>query len=245
MEIRPSAHQRRDLHRGWLLDRGRGPERIWALELGSKNTFFDQRLRANLAGFAYVYQDIQVATLAQSTVITENADKARLLGAELEIVSLPVDEVLLTANLAYLNGRYTDYDNGCLVEDPSSCGTLDFTGNVMPRAPAFSTTLAAQYDQSLGRWGTLTPRAQYFFSTALYFRASNFERDRQDAYSKLDFRLTWLSPEQHVMIEGLVDNALDADVVSTRLISSPLLGSPTVSTYNAPRTYGVRVGLTY
>ena len=40
-----------------------------------------------------------------------------------------------------------------------------------------------------------------------------------------------------------VNNITDEDVVSQKLISSFLLGSPTVSSYFPPRTWGVRLGL--
>ncbi|MFP6628079.1 MAG: TonB-dependent receptor, partial [Myxococcota bacterium] len=53
-----------------------GPERIWAFEVGSKNRFWDNRIQANLTGFYYWYQDLQISQLAEASVITQNAADA-------------------------------------------------------------------------------------------------------------------------------------------------------------------------
>jgi hypothetical protein len=46
-------------------------------------------------------------------------------------------------------------------------------------------------------------------------------------------------------VQAFVDNFLDEQVKSTKLISSPLLGAPAISSYYPPRTWGVRFGATW
>ncbi len=231
------------------------PEQIFAWELGSKNQFWKDKIQLNVTGFAYVYEDIQVTTLLNTSLITENADSARVLGAELEVVALPFadfdvpyfsfDSTLLTANFGYTYSEFTDFDNGCLVEDPSTCGTLDWTGNQLPRSPNYTFTITGQYTQDLGRYGSLTPFFRYFYSDQLYFRAANRDRDVQPSYQLADITLTWRNKSENLSLEGFVNNVGDVDVIAMKLISTPLLGSPTVSAYNPPRTWGLRFGVTW
>jgi len=84
---------------------------------------------------------------------------------------------------------------------------------------------------------------RFFHSDQLYFRAANRPRDLQPSYQLVDASLTWRDAGERFSVEGFVHNILDEDVVATKLISSPLVGSPTVSAYSPPRTWGVRVGV--
>jgi len=43
--------------------------------------------------------------------------------------------------------------------------------------------------------------------------------------------------------EVLVSNVMDDGIITQKLISSYFIGSPTLSSYLAPRTWGVRLGL--
>lgn len=229
------------------------PESVLAWELGSKNQLFDSRLQLNVTGFAYLYHDIQVTTLVENSLVTDNANAARILGAELELVALPfaslspglftIDTLTLTLLFGYTNAIYTDYPNGILVEDPLT--PQDWTGNQLPLAPEYTFTIQLQYDQELGRFGTLTPFLRYFYSDQLYFRAANRPRDLQESFQFFDASLAWRDSSRRFTVEAFVNNALDEDVVSRKLVHSVLVGSPTVSAYYPPRTWGVRAGFAW
>jgi iron complex outermembrane receptor protein len=68
---------------------GRGtykPEKNWAYSAGSKSTFLDGRLQLNLDGFVYLYEDMQLVVLDETTLRTENTD-ARMYGWDLRAIS--------------------------------------------------------------------------------------------------------------------------------------------------------------
>jgi hypothetical protein len=46
-------------------------------------------------------------------------------------------------------------------------------------------------------------------------------------------------------LDFFIDNALDKDIATTKIVGSSLLGSPLVDAYDRPRTYGARVSLTW
>ena len=90
------------------------PQVVTAFEIGSKNRFFDRTVQLNLAAFYNRYSSLQEqrqVPVGNTTLsIIENSGKARSYGAELEAIWKPVSPLTLTASLAYLNARYTNYD---------------------------------------------------------------------------------------------------------------------------------------
>jgi iron complex outermembrane receptor protein len=84
------------------------PEKIWAYAVGTKSEFFDQRLRVNLEGFVYNYQDLQLVILDGFALRTENTD-ARMYGWDLESQFSPIEGLTLSAVLSYLHTETIDY----------------------------------------------------------------------------------------------------------------------------------------
>jgi iron complex outermembrane receptor protein len=87
---------------------GYEPERIWAYAAGTKSEFFDHRLRVNLEGFFYNYQDLQLVILDGFALRTENTD-AKMYGWDLEAVASPVEGLNLSAVISFLKTRTIDY----------------------------------------------------------------------------------------------------------------------------------------
>ena len=78
------------------------PEFVDAWEFGSKNTFDDGRLVANVTGFHYDYIGYQVSKIVNRTSVNENID-AKIYGLELETIWAPIDNLRLNANVGYLH----------------------------------------------------------------------------------------------------------------------------------------------
>jgi iron complex outermembrane recepter protein len=90
------------------------PEKVTAFEIGSKNRFAGNSLQINMAAFYNRYRGLQeqrqVPQGATTLSIIENSGKARAYGAELDIQWKPSQGLRLGATLAYLNAKYTEYD---------------------------------------------------------------------------------------------------------------------------------------
>ncbi len=90
------------------------PQTVTAFEIGSKNRFADNTIQLNLSAFYNRYNNLQEQRqipVGNTTLsIIENSGKARGYGAEVEAVWKPVNALTLNASYAYLNARYTQYD---------------------------------------------------------------------------------------------------------------------------------------
>jgi iron complex outermembrane receptor protein len=218
------------------------PENLYALEAGVKNTLSDNRFLLNGTAFIYWYDDLQVSQLLEVQYFVENAATARIWGIELESTWRPIEPLTLQTQFAYLDTSYTDFDD---CTDAKDLSEQDCTGNELSRAPRFSGNVIATYEMDLGRFGRLTPLAQLYASDEIFFRPTNEAADTQDAYYLLNFRLMWRSEDDHLGLELFIDNALDEDVATTKIVGSSLLGSPLLNAYDRPRTAGGRVSLAW
>jgi len=218
------------------------PENIYALEAGLKNILLDNRLLLNGTAFIYWYRDLQVSQLFEVQNFVENAATARIWGIELESTWRPIEPLTLEAQFSFLDTTYTNYEH---CRDAKDLSVQDCTGNQLSRAPRFSGSFNATYEFGLGRFGSVTPFAQVYASDEVFFRPTNEPADTQDAYFLLNFRLMWRSEGSRLGLDLFIDNALDEDVATTKIVGSSLLGSPLVDAYDRPRTIGVRVSIAW
>ncbi|MFL6726541.1 MAG: TonB-dependent receptor [Sphingomicrobium sp.] len=86
------------------------PETAVTYEVGVRSEWLRRRLRINATAFHTVYRDIQLRQLTvvsgQPTTLIENAAKARIEGAEVEVSALLPDDVRLQAAYGHLSPKY-------------------------------------------------------------------------------------------------------------------------------------------
>ncbi|MGQ3180251.1 MAG: TonB-dependent receptor domain-containing protein, partial [Blastomonas fulva] len=146
------------------------PEDNKTYEIGTKNTFFDGKLTANLALYhteVKGYQITQNVSVPPNQVsLTRNGGNARVNGAELELLIRPVRNFTVTANYSYVNAKFTagtDENLGLindLIDDRlANCSTGDQFPNIagcqslfgsirgkrVPRAPAHTIFVDVDY----------------------------------------------------------------------------------------------------
>jgi outer membrane receptor protein involved in Fe transport len=78
------------------------PEFIDAFEIGSKNTFLDGTLRANITAFYYKYKSLQLSRIVARTSVNDNVD-ATVYGLEGEFVIQPTRALAINFNASYLH----------------------------------------------------------------------------------------------------------------------------------------------
>lgn len=137
-------------------------ETILSWEAGIKTNLLDNRLRLNVAGFAYTVDDIQLnGNDSNGNGVLFNADKAKAHGLEADLDWRPIPNLSLTAGVSLLKSEIKDKRvyaqvcalNGvvvCTVNDPTiRIGANTFAqidGNPLPNAPKYNVSLAARYD---------------------------------------------------------------------------------------------------
>lgn len=154
-------------------------ETVTAYELGMKSDWLDGTLRANAALFFNRFKDLQISVSRQGAArtenITTNVAEVETYGAEVELTWLPVPNLRLALNMAYLSSEYSNFCDavdGPVVEPfPSDCGgpitpvvvdgqtqflvAEDQTHLDLANAPKYSGSISASYDIPL-RTGVVT-----------------------------------------------------------------------------------------
>ena len=149
------------------------PQTVTAYEIGSKNRFANNTVQLNLSAFYNRYNALQEqrqVPVGNTTLsIIENSGKARSYGAELEAIWKPVDALTFNASFAYLNAKYTQYDQvaapfgtSILVTDATAVNPTIVNG-VTIAAAGQRRVFAVGYNCGLipGTGGTGQPGAAY------------------------------------------------------------------------------------
>ena len=124
------------------------PEYSDNFEAGTKNTFWDKRIRLNFAAFYTLVTDAQVPTLIlpDAITVTQNAGRLHSAGAEVEFASTPIKGLEFDYNFGLTHARYTSLN----IPDGNG-GILNLKGNHQIFTPDVTSMLALQYTYDLGR----------------------------------------------------------------------------------------------
>jgi iron complex outermembrane receptor protein len=245
------------------------PEKITSYEAGVKNRFLDNRLQLNASAFLYDYQDFQVSAVGviagQNATVTLNADKAKVYGLEFETNLVITENDRLDATLGWLHAEYTDFvlplgdafANNSTNATMPACYTANFaaaaprstnfSGCRMARTPEWTLNVGYQHTWNLESGAKLTGRISSHYETGKNLEYHGFAQNKQDAFTKTDLNLTYASSDDRWSLQGYVRNLEDENV---RTASSPnattgLATNGNAEFYAPPRTYGVRLGVTF
>jgi iron complex outermembrane recepter protein len=229
------------------------PEKVNALEIGLKSKWFDNRASLQAAGFYYDYQDHQIFQVRNTNVGTPvqqllNAKDADVYGVELELLVHPLEGwapsylegLTVSTSFGWLMTQYTDFQ----VERPEVIGGRlvtridDFSGNQLINAPRNVFTGYAQWDLSLGRFGTLAPRFDWSFKDRVYFSPDNIEPVSQPAFWLMNGRLGYRTPDEQIELAGWVRNLTD-EIYRVDVIDLTRFQNSILYAIGDPRTYGV------
>lgn len=236
------------------------PESISAFTFGSKNRFFDNRFQINLEAFYWRYKDQQISHLAFDTLgnvifATENAGRATYKGFEVDTQFLVTPNMLLSADVQYLDGKYNRFvystpnfnggaGNGTAcptVGAPGVSYTVDCSGRRPPFAPKWTINLGGQHTIPLANGGKVVALTRAHFQSrsavGLEFKPIEF----QDSYWQVDAQVGYTDPDDRFSLTAFVTNAFDKTVVAQAFPNS--FSFFTVGTLRPPRTFGVRAGV--
>jgi iron complex outermembrane receptor protein len=236
-------------------------EKITAYELGLKSIFADGTLALNLSAFYNDFSDIQ----AQSFTILPLPGSAGLMdymstggdmeskGIEAEIQWLPGSRWNISANVAWLDAEFKDYEVPALaglgyIEGHTMGDMLSLRGWRPALSPEWSFGLQASYIVDLGEGGTFTPMVQTSFVGEQYANDINLIGARQDSYTKTDLRFFWDLPGNKLKMQVYIENIEDNENLNNVMIYNPE-ERPEAATFLANwgdlRTYGVILSYRY
>jgi iron complex outermembrane receptor protein len=224
------------------------PESIKAYEIGLKSDFLDRRLRVNVSGFYYEYDNEQVNAFLGPVRILFNAANAQLHGVDLEVQAAATRRLSLSFNGEYLSTHYKSFPGAPLFTATPAPGIgntvvpFDAGGNRMINAPEFTGTLAGDYTIPLGD-GTLVLDGNIYYNSGYYFDFANTRRQR--GYPWFNASAKFLAPRGKWDVMLWVKNLTGEEV----LAQDGLIGTGPAGLFGGdslvpskPRTFGVRIG---
>lgn len=215
------------------------PEKVTSYELGLKTHFFDNRVGLYGDVFYMDYTNLQVTQLSGTAEITNNAAKAKIYGTELEGEWRVTPKDRINGFLDYLHATYTDYNNA--VDQLNGAIYPSLSGNRIPNAPRYSFKLAYSHQFDLPGGSSLTPSAAVYYQSVSYLREFDLPIDTVQAYTKTSLNMGWTDMTGRWNVDAYAYNLENSVVRNGGITAFGLYWS----TYDPPRTYGVRVGYKY
>jgi iron complex outermembrane receptor protein len=210
-------------------------ETVNALEVGFKSTFWDSRASFDVAAFFNDVQNLQLELAAPTGIPVVNAPRAHVYGAEFAFNITPLRALRVDATLSLLHARYTQAFLGDANLSPLLTAQ-DVDGNRLDNAPDYSGSLGVEYAFGLGRFGSLTPRADLYATSKYNLREVTEPWTVQGGYVSENFFLTYRSTAEHYQVRAWIKNASDQNILGGVLGFGGVLGS-----YLPPRTFGMDV----
>jgi iron complex outermembrane receptor protein len=246
------------------------PENVTAYEIGSKNQFFDNRVRLNLAAFFNKYEDLQeqrqIPVGATTLSVVFNAAEAESYGLEVEGEWLATDKLTLAGSLSLMNAEYTTFRDVPLpggFTSPVVAGAINtallppgFKGCriVPPSATAFGCDLSGnKIPYSPEYSGSIS--AAYAFDlgalgkltpmAVLTYSGEFYGTVYNVGLDRTDaFAKGDISvtwdPNQQVSVRAFVDNVTDEEIKNRAVWGG---GGTLQASYQPPRIAGVKVSL--
>jgi iron complex outermembrane recepter protein len=215
------------------------PEKVNAFEVGARKRF-GGGLRFGLTGFYYKYKDQQLRFLIGQQIEVENADST-IWGLEFEAAAQPIDGLNLQGTLGYLNTKINRFSG----IDPivPALGVRNAAGNKLSNSPEVSGQIAISYDFKFSSGDTLTPRVSTRYQSSQFRTPFNNALDRVGGHTRTDARLTYESENQKFTVEAFIENIENKAILSFVEAGSVFNGNIATGSYQAPRTFGLRIGI--
>jgi iron complex outermembrane receptor protein len=165
----------------------------------------------------------------------------------------------LGANVAVLHGTYgnlnlcvdalgpcTIVQGGVTVLNPAT--NLNLKGNTIARAPKLSSLLFADYKVDVGE-GSLSLHGEAAYRSRTYYSPYQLKIQSSDPYWLFNANLRYDFPGNKYFVsvygQNLFDKVYFTHVATVARFLGPIDGLPQYVHYGPPRTYGVRVGVSF
>lgn len=201
------------------------PEFSWNYELGTKTSWFNDRLRFNVCVFYIDLTDMIVDVMASDGLSSyiDNAAKATSKGVEFELTVRPVKGLNLVAGAAFNDTEYEDYCQGADVYD----------GNHVLYSPKYTFNLGGTYRFDNG----IFLNANYHHVGKMYYDTANSKA--QGDYGLFDAKIGYETERFDIYL--FAANLFDQDYVTRAFESSGVW----YGRAGSPRTIGAAIQIRF
>jgi len=245
---------------------------VTAYQAGVKSRFLDNRVQLNVEGFYYDYKNYQVTQRIADPANPNNFQspyanikKSRIFGADIDLSARVIRGGTFTVGLSLLNTKIIDsgftklsvfQTNGQVRNELGQNGfpPLDpsLHGYDLPFSPHVMANVGYEQIFEIGGGSEIVANAATHYESAkwLDYTHSPIFPGQQPSFWKTDVSLTYKSPGNrwNVSVWGrnLEDTATYSSFTPAQLrVNGALVGAYSNVYIDAPRTYGVRVGVNF
>ncbi|WP_336980628.1 TonB-dependent receptor [Altererythrobacter fulvus] len=189
------------------------PESLNAYEIGFKSDFLNRAVRLNMSAFVNDYKDIIFSNTAPTVVdgvtisaqnaTPTNAGDARFTGVEAELTLRPFKGFTIDAT-----GSYLDFQLKSIGASGATISGITLDSQA-PYITKWKGSLGVQYAADLGSAGTLTPRFDLAYQSSFFTASDNNPATLVPAYTVMNARLAWTSPDEDWQVALAVTNLAD------------------------------------
>ncbi|MEL7185857.1 MAG: TonB-dependent receptor [Pseudomonadota bacterium] len=217
-------------------------EEIFAIEVGHKSEFMENRLRINSAFYWYDYEDHQVVVFFGGGNIVENVD-ADIFGFETDINFAISDNSQLFFSLAYNNSEYGDGETLIDTTFPGGAAPVDVSGRRIPLTPELAFNVGFEHSFRLQNGASLVPRILVHWEDDNDLRQFGYDIDEQESWSETNLNVTYQPANENWYLDAWIRNIEDPDGDDVVDLSYLVTGTGNrTANFRAPRTYGVSFG---
>ena len=241
------------------------PETVTSYTLGIKNRFFHNLLQVNAEVYYLDYSNLQLSAQAidgahDIVLLTQNAGKARIAGAELDVVAKPWTGGTIHGAVEYDDTKYRQFQiqqlalfvppgrTACPVTSPNAQGlvTIVCSGQPLIRTPNWSGNVGISQAFDLVIGGKVTAGADLAFAGSRYLDTDFTAAELAKGYANLSLNLTYSSANDRWFISGFVNNVTNAVIYTGGGgHQSAFVTGWVTSNIAPPRTYGARFGVKF
>jgi iron complex outermembrane recepter protein len=209
-------------------------------EVGFRSKIFDRRLTLNATAFWIDYSDLQTQQFVGLRSEIVNAGKARSQGFELQMIANPLPGWTIDAGLGFTNARYINF----VIRDVES-GTVvsDFTGNRLPFAPRWTSSLSSRYEFDLGSDSKFSLQGEWTYSSSFFQDFINDPLSRSNGGSQFNGRASFSIDNDKFEFAFWGRNLSNAYIKTdyNGQLPAAIFQDARYQAYGAPRTFGAEV----
>ena len=208
------------------------PEYTWNYEIGTKTSWLNNKLMANLSAFYIDIKDKQVSEFDPILIVPEitNAAEAHSMGVELELQARPMQGLDVFAGFGYTEAKIDDWTATEMDMMTYQFVTYDYEDKDLPDAPEYTYNLGVQYRHLSGFFG----RVDLLGTGSFYHDAKN--RVKEDGCELVNLRLGY--EREHFDIMFWCKNLFDEEYATMKF---EWAGVGVGGIDGEPRMFGVTV----
>ncbi|HEX6997894.1 MAG TPA: TonB-dependent receptor [Gammaproteobacteria bacterium] len=226
-----------------------GPETLENVEIGMKADFLDRRVRVNASIFDMTYEDMQIASAGldefnNPSWITSNAGSADIDGFEIELQSTIGDHWLVDATIGHTDFQYTDVPTlaDCIANGfpASSCTGILNADSTPARTPRYKASVDLGWMTDLRAGSQISWHIGASYQDETFYAANNDPLARAPAFTLVNARITWTSPDRSWEAALFGTNITDERAIQSKLNFLAVAGT-IETTYVRPEEWAMSI----